>query len=156
MAEDLNPIDERMLQGIQYFFSKIPFNNLLGIEIETVTAKRVALKMPMRDDLIGNFSQGILHGGVLSSLLDVAGGAVALIGAYQRMADLDDAEKIKVLSKVGTIDMRVDFVRPGKGEWFLAEARVLRTGNKVSVTRMEVHNDRDELIALGTGTYLCG
>ena len=76
--------------------------------------------------------------------------------AYERMKDADESERRKVLSKIGTIDMRVDYVRPGKGEWFEATGRVLRTGNKVAVTRMEVHNDKDELIALGTGTYLCG
>ena len=57
---------------------------------------------------------------------------------------------------MGTIDLRVDYLRPGRGTHFLAEARLLRAGNKVAVTRMELHNDKEELLAVGTGTYLCG
>jgi acyl-coenzyme A thioesterase PaaI-like protein len=32
----------------------------------------------------------------------------------------------------------------------------MRTGKKVAVTRMELHNDEDLLIAVGTGTYIVG
>ena len=49
--------------------------------------------------------------------------------------------------------MRVDYLRPGHGEWFEAKGTILRTGNKVAVTRMELHNDSGELIAIGTGAY---
>ena len=47
----------------------------------------------------------------------------------------------------------VDYLRPGLGKWFVARGTILRTGNKVAVTRMELHNDTDELIAIGTGAY---
>jgi len=49
--------------------------------------------------------------------------------------------------------MRVDYLRPGLGQWFEAKGYILRTGNKVAVTRMELHNDTGELIAIGTGAY---
>jgi len=78
------------------------------------------------------------------------------VGSYARMGDLPIEEKMKTLSKLGTIDMRVDFLRPGKGEEFFAHASILRIGNKVAVTRMEFKNQADDLIAVGTGTYLCG
>jgi acyl-coenzyme A thioesterase PaaI-like protein len=32
----------------------------------------------------------------------------------------------------------------------------LRTGARVAVTRMEMRNDADKLIAVGTGTYTVG
>ena len=59
-------------------------------------------------------------------------------------------------NKIGTIDIRVDYLRPGLGEYFIATGSTLRTGNKVSVTRMELHNDKGILIAVGTGTYVVG
>ena len=62
----------------------------------------------------------------------------------------------KRLAKIGTIDMRVDYLRPGLGKQFRATSYELRTGNKVTVTRMELHNDEDVLIAVGTGTYIMG
>jgi len=55
---------------------------------------------------------------------------------------------------VSTIDLRVDFLRPGLGKWFVATAYTLRTGNRVAVTRIELHNDRNDLIAVGTGSYV--
>ena len=156
MSGDDHRLDEKLEKNIRYFFSNIPFNNLLGMELAYVGKDRIDVKLADRPELVGNYMHGILHGGVVSSMLDVAGGMMALVGAYNRMADLDQERRNVVLSKIGTIDMRVDYLRPGKGSWFLASARLLRTGNKVAVTRMELHNDKDELLALGTGTYLCG
>jgi len=52
--------------------------------------------------------------------------------------------------------MRVDFLRPGLGVEFVATGTVLRVGRKVAVTRMELHNDEDSLIAVATGAYSTG
>jgi uncharacterized protein (TIGR00369 family) len=57
-------------------------------------------------------------------------------------------------AKIGTIDLRVDYLRPGLGKHFIATGYVLRTGSKVAVTRMELHNDSAQLIAVGTGAYV--
>ena len=55
---------------------------------------------------------------------------------------------------VGTIDLRIDFLRPGTGTRFFAKGYLLRTGSRVAVTRMELHNEDDVLIAVGTGAYV--
>jgi uncharacterized protein (TIGR00369 family) len=60
------------------------------------------------------------------------------------------------LTKVATIDMRVDYLRPGIGEEFTASGYILRTGNKVAVVRMELYNDQNALIAVGTASYIVG
>lgn len=142
--------------AVQTFFERIPFNRLLGIQIDALSEQRVLMSLPMQDALIGNFIQGILHGGVISSLLDVAGGAMALIGAFERHQHLSAAERMARLSKLGTIDLRVDYLRPGRGQRFIANAVLLRSGNKVAVVRSELHSDDGTLVAVGTGTYLCG
>ncbi|HEX9652866.1 MAG TPA: thioesterase family protein, partial [bacterium] len=95
-----------------------------------------------------------LHGGVISSLLDVTGGLAAFVSLLKRMGHVSTQEKMERLSKFSTIDIRVDFLNPGRGKFFVTTATVLRTGNKVAVTRMELHNDDNLLIALGTGTYM--
>jgi uncharacterized protein (TIGR00369 family) len=56
-------------------------------------------------------------------------------------------------ARIGTIDLRVDYLRPGIGNHFIATGYVLRTGKKVAVARMEMHNDERQLIAVGTGAY---
>jgi uncharacterized protein (TIGR00369 family) len=62
--------------------------------------------------------------------------------------------KLERSSRISTIDLRVDFLRPGLGKRFIATANTLRAGNKVVVTRIELHNDQNDLIAVGTGSYL--
>ncbi len=156
MSDQENQLDTKLGYGVAHFFERIPFNKLVGMELVYVGKDRVDIKLNMKPELIGNYIHGNLHGGVISSVLDVAGGCIAVVGAYERTKGQPEEKRQEVLSKIGTIDMRVDYLRPGRGAWFLATARVLRTGNKVAVTRMELHNDQDDVIALGTGTYLCG
>ena len=138
------------------FMEQIPFNRHVGLKVHKMTPDEVVFKINMRDELVGNWLQGILHGGVIATALDVAGGAVALVGAYARLEDLPKEEKVKSLSKLGTIDIRVDYLRPGKGKEFYASASILRIGSKVAVCRMEFKNEEDHLLAVGTGTYMCG
>lgn len=149
-------LDEQLSKGVHYFFERIPFNKLLGMEISYAGRDRFDVKLPMKPDFVGNINFGILHGGVISSVLDVAGGCMAVIGAFERSKDMPEEKRQSLLSKIGTIDLRIDYLRPGKGQWFVGSACLLRTGKKVAVTRMEFHNDESELLALGTGTYLCG
>lgn len=140
------------------FLDQIPFNKLLNLKPRLLSSDRCEFSMAMRDELVGNWLQGILHGGAISTALDVTGGAMALIAAWQRMhkSEIPQNERPQQLAKLGTIDMRVDFLQPGKGNEFIASATLLRIGNKVAVTRMEFHNEEGLLIAVGTGTYLCG
>ena len=138
-------------EAVRGFFERIPFNQSLGIQIGELAVDKVSMHLPMKPELIGNFVQGILHGGVISALLDVTGGAMALIGAFERHQHLSAK-----LSKLGTIDLRIDYLRPGRGQHFTAQAVLLRSGNKVAVVRSELHADDGTLVAVGTGTYLCG
>ena len=62
--------------------------------------------------------------------------------------------KLEKFRKLGTIDLRIDYLRPGIGQRFEATGYILRTGNKVAVTRIELKNEIDQLIAVGTGAYV--
>ena len=142
------------LEMIRSFFTdKIRFNQVLGLEIILLDPHQVKIRFPMKEQLIGNFLRGTLHGGVIASALDVAGGLISFLSLLQKFEGKSDAEKQKALGRLGTIDMRVDFLRPGYGREFVATAFILRAGNKVVVSRMELHNEEQTLIAVGTGTY---
>ncbi len=134
---------------------KIPFNREIGFEFEFLPDGRPALCFSMKPELVGNFIRGNLHGGVISSSLDVIGGFAAFCALLERI-DLDSEGGERVFSKLATIDIRVDYLRPGFGKQFTAEAWVLRVGRKVAVTRMELHNEKHDLIAAGTGAYIVG
>jgi len=148
---------EKLLQLLKEITEeKIPFNKLIGMKIETLDLDKIRIRFEMRPELVGNFTRGNLHGGVISSVLDVTGGMVAWTGIMKKMEGQSFDEISERFNKIGTIDIRVDYLRPGLGEYFIATGSTLRTGNKVSVTRMELHNDKGILIAVGTGTYVVG
>jgi len=136
------------------FENRIPFNQLLGLRVEVLDFDGVRIRIDMRPELVGNFIHGTLHGGVISSVLDVTGGLTAFMSLLKKMGHVSTEEKLERLAKFGTIDIRVDYLLPGRGKYFIATGTVLRTGNKVAVARMELHNDENVLIAVGTGTYV--
>jgi uncharacterized protein (TIGR00369 family) len=153
-----NPMgpDDRLQMLSRLYEDKIPFNKVLGLKIESLQIEDVRVRFEMKDAFVGNFVQGILHGGVISSVLDTTGGLTASLGVIQKMAGRTAEEIGKSLTKVGTIDLRVDYLRPGKGNHFVSRGSIMRAGRRVSVTRMELYNDQDLLIAVGTGTYIVG
>ena len=151
------PVSEQLLlDALKVFEERIPFNRVLGLHIERTKAGETAIRFDMREELVGNFTRGSLHGGVISSSLDVIGGLVAFLALLEREQPESLADGAARFSRLGTIDLRVDYLRPGLGESFVETGYVLRTGRKVVVTRMELHNDGATLIAVGTGAYSIG
>lgn len=138
------------------FEERIPFNRLLGMEIESLGPEQPVIAFDNRPELVGNSERGILHGGVISATLDTVGGLAAFLSVLARHGSRDAEERRRLLSRIGTIDLRVDYLRSGRGRRFRASAHILRSGSKVAVTRMELHNTDGVLIAVGTGTYIVG
>ncbi len=101
----------------------------------------------------------MLHGGTIATVLDAIGSVAVYLDIVEKMKSGSAQEKMdKYLAKykLNTIDLRVDYLRPGKGKVFTASGSILRTGKKVGVSRMELHNEKQDLIAVGTGTYIVG
>lgn len=138
------------------FDERIPFNRVLGVRVESLSFESARVRFDYREDLVGNIVRRTLHGGVVSAVLDLTGGLVAFSSVLRTMDGKSQEEKTERLANVGTIDLRVDYLRPGTGRHFVASGAMLRTGNKVAVTRMELYNDEDAHIAVGTGAYLVG
>jgi len=135
---------------------KIPFNKVLGLSIESVSEDNTRVRFQMRQEMIGNYSKGILHGGVISSVLDTTGGLTASYGVVQKSVGYTLPEFEARISRIGTIDLRIDYLRPGTGAYFVSTSSIMRAGRRVTVTRMELVNDQNLLIAVGTGTYVVG
>jgi uncharacterized protein (TIGR00369 family) len=154
MPHHAKDAEAKLLASIhEVFAEKIPFNKVLGLDVVSLAGETPVLRFAMRPELVGNFMRGNLHGGVISSVIDVCGGLTAFLGLQKKLRDVSVEERLQRFARIGTIDMRVDYLRPGLGQWFEAKGYILRTGNKVAVTRMELHNDAGELIAIGTGAY---
>ncbi|MBD2795500.1 thioesterase family protein [Xenorhabdus sp. 18] len=151
----LTPEEARQFIG-EVFVYHMPFNRLLGLELLRFEQDYAELQFRHQEKLVGNMIHKILHGGAIASILDVAGGLVCAGNALTAMETLTIAEIQKRLTTLGTIDLRVDYLRPGRGEIFTASCNIIRAGNKVSVARIELHNEKQVHIASAMGTYLVG
>ncbi|MDC9587948.1 thioesterase family protein [Xenorhabdus sp. XENO-10] len=151
----LTPEEARKFIG-EVFVYHMPFNQLLGLELLRFEQDYVELQFRYQEKLVGNMMHKILHGGAIASILDVAGGLVCAGNALTVIETLTISEIQKRLTTLGTIDLRVDYLRPGRGEIFTASCNIIRAGNKVSVARIELHNEKQVHIASAVGTYLVG
>ena len=131
----------------------IPFNRVLGLRINSLDFKAPRLRFDMRPELVGNPVRQILHGGVISATLDVVGGLAIALASIARKAEETPARHFP---DIGTIDLRIDYLRPGRGHYFVATGRVVRLGGRVAVAHMELVNDTDEQIATGSAAYIVG
>lgn len=143
-------------QVTQLWNAHIPFNQLLGFNIIKMDPQESEIQFQWKNELMGNPVQKILHGGVIASVLDMVGGVVAAANIIDNLPELKESLIHEKLSRMSTIDLRTDFLRPGRGEQFIATARIIRKGSKVAVARMELHNEKGTHIAFGTGTYIVG
>jgi len=140
---------------IDFFNNKMPFNQLLGFTVSHLHSEHVEITLVWDDKLMGNPVHKILHGGVTAAILDTVGSLAALIYGINGLTDKNAVKAFyQQLPDGGTLDMRVDYLRPGKGDEFVATAQVIRRGNKIAVCRMDLHNHNQLHIATGTGTYV--
>lgn len=121
----------------------VPFNRELGLTLLTADDGKASLRFDFQEKLVGNFITHVLHGGVISAVLDVVG-ASAVMSTFDRENPLHG---------MGTVDMRVDYLQPGAGAYFIATGKVMRPGRILSAARMELVNDQNDLIAIGTAIY---
>lgn len=143
------------IEGIREVFEeKIVFNKVLGVKIQSIGTERVLAQIPMRPDLVGHFGYNRIHGGVISASLDALGGLAVLAAMGARYRNEPVTQRLERFSKLGTIDLRVDYLRPGIGESFQLTAEVLRLGSRVASTRMAFLDHSGKLLSSGSGTYI--
>ncbi|PYQ06772.1 MAG: thioesterase [Acidobacteria bacterium] len=127
-------------QIMKLMADQVPFNRLLGIQGESASAGACVLVLPVRPEFLGDFRRPALHGGVVSALIDTAGGVAA-------WSTLGPDES------VSTVDLTVDFLEPaGLAAPLRAAAQLVRKGNRVCHVRVAVTQD-GKLVAEGRGVY---
>ncbi|MEM7154416.1 MAG: hotdog fold thioesterase [Myxococcota bacterium] len=145
----LPPLDpDRTRRLREWFENGIPFNRYLGMRMDRVERGLCIIHVPWRDELVGDIFRPAVHGGVLSTLVDTAGGA-ACFASLGREQD-----------RLSTVDLRVDYLRPGPPEDLWCRGEVVRMGNRVGVARMSVYagampaeGEVDDPVATGQAVY---
>jgi uncharacterized protein (TIGR00369 family) len=135
-------MQRQMLEKMARLFESTPFFCFLGMSFDSVEVGRVEITIPFRPELIGNPEVPALHGGVISALLDTCGGAAV----WSQLGRGD---------RVSTVDLRVDYLRPGRAETLVGIGHVIRLGNRVGVAELRAFHPGkgDEPVAVGTGVY---
>ena len=147
--------EEEFITGLRAIFEdRIVFNRVLGLKIAELRPEQVIGRIAMRPELVGHFSFNRLHGGVISAGLDAMGGLAVMAAIGARHMDEAPEQRLHRFGKLGTIDLRIDYLRPAIGEAFELRAEVMRLGSRVASTRMEFVGADGKLLSSGAGAYI--
>jgi uncharacterized protein (TIGR00369 family) len=132
----------------------IPFCRVLGLRVDSFDPDRPQLGFEMRDDLLGNIGLGMLHGGAIAAVLDTVAGYAIFLKMTQQDPKSTLMAQLQEFGRMSTIDMRVDYLQPGRGRHFTASGRVTRLGKRVANVQMDLHNDGGTCIATGAAAFM--
>jgi len=119
-----------------------PFHRLLGIRVDAIQEDCVLLHIPFKEELVGHAGKSFIHGGVISTLVDICGG----FAVWTRCSPEDF---------VATITLSVDYLRPATADDLCARAEVRLLRNKVGNAHVVVWSkgSPDVHVAEGRGVY---
>lgn len=105
------------------------------------------MRVPYAPELVGDPDTGVIHGGVITALLDSASGH-----AVRATVELGETNSI------ATLDLRIDYMRPARpGADLLAEADCHRVTRNVAFVRAVAYEETpDDPIATSVGTFMLG
>lgn len=119
----------------QVFENYIPFNKLLGIQLEEVRKGYARIRLPFKEELIGEVRDKRMHGGAIMAAMDSVAGAASFTTIHMKY------------DKLATIDLRTDFLSPVGPEDVIIEAEVKKSGNRVIFIAMKAfHPSKPEVI----------
>jgi uncharacterized protein (TIGR00369 family) len=148
-------LEPEYIEGFrQIYEEKIVFNQTIGLKLVKVSPEGIEARIDMRPELVGHFAYNRIHGGVISAALDAIGSAAVMAALAAKHMDEAPAKRLERFAKLGTIDLRIDYLRPGIGEFFTVHAEALRVGSRVGTSRMEFRGPDGTLMSAGAAAYI--
>lgn len=129
-------------EAVKKFFMNLPFSKFLGLTLDRLGDGRAVMSMPYQEKFIGDPKTGIIHGGVVTTLLDSCCGAAVMTAGDPKLP-------------TATIDLRIDYMRPAEPKQILvAEARCYRVTTSVVFVRATAHDGVKKIpVATATGAF---
>jgi uncharacterized protein (TIGR00369 family) len=124
------------------------------LKIESIQAAGIVAHLTMKPELVGHFAYQRIHGGVISAALDAMGSLAVLAALGAKHMDEVPAKRLERFARHSTIDLRIDYLRPGIGDSFVIHAEAVRVGARVGNARMEFRAADGKLLSTGTAAYL--
>lgn len=121
-------------------YPRVPFQKLLGIEIVDLIPDRVTVKIPFRHELVGGGEA--LHGGVMSSLLDLTGALAAWSG-----------HDVSRGVKAATVSLTINYLSAAIGKDILATGIVRRRGKELVFCDVDIVDTDGKGVASGSMIY---
>ncbi len=118
----------------------IPIHKFLGLELLVLEKGFVKVRVPFREEVVGDIRKRRWHGGIIATIMDSVGGIAG------------GTHFTSIAHKLATIDLRIDYLKGAEASSIIVEGKIVRLGNRILVTKMEAY-ENDELIAEGKGVY---
>lgn len=145
MSDEAFPQDKQALMELlsPLFGDAVPHNQVLGMQLVDVGPGEASVRLPYQDFLVGNPETGVLHGGAVMALLDVACGTSVFL-------------KLRRLVIIATLDLRIDYLRPARpGKDILARAECYKVTRSVAFVRALAHDGESaDAVASAQGTFI--
>ena len=128
--------------SVRASFARQRIMNLIGADLERVAPGAVDVVLPFREDLTQQ--RGYVHAGIITTIADSACG----YAAYTLMP---------AGSEVLSVEFKLNLLRPAAGERFVAEGRVVKAGQTLTVARCDVFawtGDEAKLVAIMLATMI--
>ncbi len=138
----------------EIYEEKILFNQWMGLKVDCIASTGIVASLRMKPELVGHFAYHRMHGGVISAALDAMGSLAVMAALGAKHMDELPAKRLERFTRHSTIDLRVDYLRPGIGEQFVIHAQAVRVGARVGNARMEFRGADGKLLSTGTAAYL--
>ena len=132
-------LDEARIVRARQAFASVPYAKFLGLELGDIQPDEVSIHLNVHTQLKQN--QGVVHGGVIASLIDTASAFVVLT-------------HIEPEERVTTTDLTIHYLRPVTEGRMTATARIVRPGRRLFVLSVEVTDSKGTLVATAVTTYI--
>ncbi|MFX0038315.1 MAG: PaaI family thioesterase [Promethearchaeota archaeon] len=123
---------------IKLLYERIPFYSTLGFELKEISNGIAIFEIEIRKELTQN---GMIHGGVLASLIDSTCACAAL-------------SLILPNGYITTIDLQVEFLKPVSKGRLKAKAKCLKSGKNIFFCKAKIWNENGELVCTGSSQLL--
>lgn len=137
--------DRYSREGILAFAEQFPFFQLIGLEILDLGPGWSKARLKHRPDL--NQPAGVLHGGVMASVIDSGiAHALLLTDVFKELRERGGA--------LVSVDLRVKYFRPVSDDEIVCESKVVRLGRQIIHAESVVTNPEGKEVARGDATYM--
>lgn len=143
MSLPLPVANAQLFDDIARWLCAIPHSKTLGLEFVQGERGRATMRLPYQEKLVGNRKSGVLHGGVITSLVD----NTSALSIFSMIEDMQGFP---------TLDLRIDYLRPATpGLPVYCTAECYRLTREIAFTRATAYQDDNEQpVAYSVGTFM--